>query len=442
MGCRLRTAREEWRQGWALPLAAGLGYGVAVTYAYSLGIFIAPLEAEFGWSRSSITSGLTIVSFTFLFLAPFVGVLVDRFGARRVALPGLVLYCLGFGSLSLASDSTWTWWALWGLLALGAVCVQAAVWTAAVASRFDTSRGLAIAVTLSGAGLGSSLVPLLANALISSFDWRSAYWMMGLIFVIMVLPPLLLFFHDASDRATKKTGQARAAKPVDAPGLSIGEAIRSRRFIVMALAIVVFVLIVAGLLVHFVPMLTGGGLDPNIAASAAALIGVGAMVGRVAAGFLIDRFSGPKVGFLVFLLPVAALLMLIHFDGTPAFAFATAFILGLALGGEIDVMAYLASRYFGLRNFGTIFSALIGFQTFASGTGPFLAGLAYDSYDSYLPLLYGAIPALIVAAAMVATLGSYPDYGSRAGLADETGAPADPPEGDAATGQGQGTKPV
>lgn len=408
----MASAKEEWRQGWTLPLAAGLGYGVAVTYAYSLGIFIGPLEAEFGWSRSSITSGLTIVSFTFLFLAPFVGMLVDRFGARRVALPGLLLYCLGFGALSLASDSTWSWWALWGLVALGAVCVQAAVWTAAVASRFDTSRGLAIAVTLSGAGLGSSLVPLLANALIVSFDWRTAYWMMALIFVVTVLPPLLFFFHDATDRSTRSSGKPRAAKPADAPGMSVSAAVRSRRFVVMTVSILIFVLIVAGLLVHFVPMLTGAGLDANIAASAAALIGLGAMAGRVAAGFLIDRFSGPRIGFVVFILPVAAIVMLLNFDGSPAYAFATALILGLALGGEIDVMAYLASRYFGLRNFGTIFSALIGFQTFASGSGPFLTGLVYDSQGSYAPFLYGSIPALVVAAALVATLGRYPDLAS------------------------------
>lgn len=416
----LRTAKQEWQQGWTLPLVAGLGYGVAVTYAYSFGIFIGPLETEFGWSRSSITSGLTIVSVTFLFLAPFTGSLIDRFGARRIALPGIVLYCLGFASLSLASDSVWLWCVLWALLALGAVCVQAAVWTAAVASRFDTSRGLAIAVTLSGAGLGSSLVPLLANALVVSAGWRTAYWAMALIYLALTLPLLLIFFHDANDRSPGASGKRRETNQSDIPGMSVRAAVRSRRFVLMAVSIVIFVVIVAGLMVHFVPMLTSRGLDPTAAASAAALIGIGAMVGRVTAGFLVDRFTGHKVGFLVFVLPIFAVLMLLNFDGSPAFAFATAFILGLALGGEIDVMAYLTSRYFGLRNFGTIFSVLIGLQTFASGAGPFLAGLVHDRSGSYVPLLHGAVPALLIAALLVGALGGYTD------LVDEP--PADPGE--------------
>lgn len=397
----------EWRAGWSLPLVSAIGYAAGIAYLYSLGVFIEPLEQEFGWSRVAVTSGLTIVSALFVFLAPFTGMFIDRWGARRVALPGMIFYCVALAGLSLASSSIWSWWGLWVFVGLGALCVQAAVWTAAVVSRFDRSRGLAMAITLCGAGIGSAITPIMGQYYIAELGWRGAYVAIGVTFALLSLPLIFFFFHDSADKAAA-SGATASRDRSNLPGLEVREALLSSRFIRIALISLAVVTAMTSLLVHAVPMFVAGGLDKATAAAAAGFIGIGSIVGRLTGGVLLDRISGALVGAVAFSLPILVSFLLIHFDGQATTAFAIAFLLGLSLGGEVDVLAYLTSRYFGLRNFGTLFAIIVALQTLALGLGPLIAGFVYDRYATYEPLLFGLMPVFAVAAIMVATLGPYP----------------------------------
>lgn len=398
---------SEWRAGWPLPLVSAVGYAVGITYLYSLGIFIEPLEQEFGWSRVIITSGLAIVSVVFLLFAPFSGRLIDHYGARKLALPGLVFYCLALSSLSLATDSKWVWWGLWIIVGLGALTVQAAVWTTAVVSRFDRSRGLAMAIALCGAGLGSFATPIIGEIYIAELGWRTAYVALAITCAIVAFPLAYFFFYDAADRMSK--GRARAKRDRSAlPGFELNRSLTSFRFI--RIAIVAFGVVVAmtSLLVHAVPLLELGGLNRATAAAAAGFIGIGSICGRLTGGFLLDRISGALVAAVAFSLPIVVCLWLLNFDGSVGAAFAIAFILGFSLGGEVDVLAYLTSRYFGLRNFGTLFAIIVALQTVALGIGPLIAGYVYDTYQNYQPLLWGLIPVFVIVSVLAATLGPYP----------------------------------
>ncbi|MGB3233307.1 MAG: MFS transporter [Mycobacterium sp.] len=153
----------ECRRYGKVPFAAGLGYSMGVIHVYCLGVFMEPLQNEFGWSRAEASVGLTIVGIAAAVAALPIGLTVDRLGPRRVGLVGVTLMAAAFALLGSATGSMTNWLLLWGVLAFASFWVQTTVWTSAVASRFETSRGLALAVTLSGGSLAAAVFPPLAT---------------------------------------------------------------------------------------------------------------------------------------------------------------------------------------------------------------------------------------------------------------------------------------
>lgn len=407
------AVREEWRRAWPLPFVSAIGYGVAVAHIYSAGLFIAPLEQEFGWSRAAITAGLTVISVISVVLAPAMGGLIDRVGARRIGIPGMVFYTAALAALSLTGSSLWMWWSLWVVLAFATLMVKATVWTTAVASRFDRSRGLAMAITLCGAGVGSAVLPILTSRLLTEFGWRGAYVALGLILAVVSIPLLLPFFRDAKDERRRRPDPA-AAQHV-ASGLSFRAAIRSSQFVKLALVSYLSVTAITGLLVHFVPILTSKGFDRTTAAGIAGLVGIGSMVGRIGTGYLLDRINGSLVGAIGFSLPIVVLVALGEAAAMPWVAAPAAFLFGLTLGCEVDVLGYLASRHFGMRAFGALFGSMVGLQSLAVGTGPLLAGYIYDTTGGYQAALIGFVPVFIASSMLISTLGRYPRFDAEAG---------------------------
>src|SRR4051812_22673198 len=112
------TAAQEWSQGWTVVLAAILGYTASAIHQQSLGVMMKPLSAAFGWSRAEIAAAASMASIGTIVTAPLVGRLVDRFGARKVSSIGLPLYCLGIAAAGLTGPSIWSWYLVWGFVAL------------------------------------------------------------------------------------------------------------------------------------------------------------------------------------------------------------------------------------------------------------------------------------------------------------------------------------
>ncbi len=391
-----RTAAAEWRSFGLLPLAAALGYATSVLHVYSLGAFIGPLQQEFGWTRAQISAGLTIAALVSAVGCLPVGMLVDRAGPRRVGLIGVLAMCGAFALASTATGDTTNWLALWGVIAIGTFFVQATVWTSAVASRFEVSRGLGFAITLSGASLAATLYPVSATWLIGSYGWRTAYAAMGGIWVLLVFPVLFLFFRGAQDRGRKE----RAATASVLTGVSLADGLRSPTLYKLLMAAGLFAFTAIGVVVHFVPILTDRGATALWAAGIASLIGIFSIVGRLGTGLLLDKFPGHVVGAIAFLIPIVACTLLLV-DGARALnQAAAAAIFGLTLGSEVDVIAYLAAKHFGLKNFGALYGVLQ--MALAAGTalGPLAAGAIFDQYQSYAPFLM--LTSVLMAASAIA----------------------------------------
>ena len=167
------TARQEWQRYGPLAFAGMLGLSFGTLASTSLGVFMTPLQQEFGWSRAQISAALTISAMVSTPLSPFSGALADRFGARRIAIPGLVLAILALAAIGLANASIYSWLAAWFCLSLITLPTKTPVWTSAVSGAFSASRGLAIAIVLSGLGLAQTLSPIIARLLIDAYGWRA-----------------------------------------------------------------------------------------------------------------------------------------------------------------------------------------------------------------------------------------------------------------------------
>ncbi len=407
----VQGAAAEWKQHWPVVLVGLLGMALATVHIYSTGVFMAPLEAEFGWSRSEIMFGFTLLTWVGACLAPFVGALIDRVGPRRLGLIGIVLYCGFLAALSLAVESVYSWWILWMLLASGGLFTKPTMWTAAVSSLFVKGRGLALAATLCGTGLGSALVPMISNWLIEQVGWRGSYQALGLGCLVILFPLAYFCFTSASDNARRaSTG---AGKPGLQPGLSAREALLSRRFLQLSLSAFCITLAIIGFVMNLVPIMSDNGLERGTAAAIAGAVGIASIVGRLATGFFLDRLNGNVIGGLVVLVPIVSCLCFIYAPGSVAITLFAVVILGLALGAELDVIAYLATRHFGMRSYGLVFGCIVSLWSIATGLGPLMASYIFDTSGSYQPALWIFIPLFMLASLLLFTMGAYPDFQSR-----------------------------
>jgi len=339
--------------------------------------------------------------------APFVGILVDRWGSRRIAIPGLLMFCGAFAALATASGSIWQWWALWLLISFSTLGMKPTVWTTAIVSRFNKSRGFAIAVMLSGTGITGILGPVIVGLLLKEFGWRFAYVGAALIWGLVTLPLLLLFLYGAKDLKRRDQSQGAAKQETQASGLSRSEGLRSGKFIRLAISVTIMVFTVGAAVVHFVPMLTKGGMNASSAATAASLIGLGSIAGRLGTGLLLDHVNGSVIGGVAFAVPVIIMCGLLNFDGSLAMGLGLAALLGFCVGAEFDIAAYLTSRHMGMRNYGFFFGIMSGLLAFSTGMGPLAASFVYDEFGSYQPAMIVAIPLAMLGSLLVATLGPY-----------------------------------
>ncbi|MES2490166.1 MAG: MFS transporter [Pseudomonadota bacterium] len=399
------NAAAEWRSYWFLPLIAALGYATSVIHVYAIGPFIEPLQTEFGWTRAQISFGLTISSLISAAFCIPLGILVDKVGPRRIGLLGVVLMTGAFALLGTATGTKANWALLWTVIAFSTVGVQATVWTAAVNSRFEKSRGLALAITLSGASLSAALFPVLATWLIANYGWRMGFHGMGGLWILIVFPFLLLFFRSA--RETKTAIPNPELTRVHS-GLTFAEGLRTPALYKLLLAAGLFSFTAVGTLVHFVPMLTGAGSTRLEAAGIAGLIGLFSIIGRLGTGFLIDRYRAQYIGALAFMLPVIGLSLLLLDATNPLHQSLAAASIGLTLGAEVDVVAYLAAKFFGLKNFGALYGAMVMALSLGTSFGPLTGGAIFDSFGNYAPFMLLNIGLMTLSALALLSLGTPP----------------------------------
>ncbi len=395
-----------------------LGVTLATTHIYTTGVMIGPIEQEFGWSRAQISSGQTIMSFVGVFMVPTIGVAVDRFGPRRIALVGSSVYCLMIALLSTVSANLWTWWLGWIGIALGAAFIGPTVWSAAVSSLFARKRGMALAITLCGTGVGAGLMPNLAALFVDLFGWRLAYAAIAGLWALILVPMIFFCFSSAADQIRRAkipaTGPSSAASATLA-GLTVRQGLSSRGYIVLVAASAVYTLSISGITINLVPILISHGLTRETAASLTAMLAIGIIIGRVSSGYLFDRFDAKLVTGIGTSISVFPTMALLFWPGSTMVSAVAVMIYGIVLGPTINGMAYLATRYIGLRSYGTLFGLLMGLLMLMSGLSPMLVNHIYDVTRSYQLVLTLTIPGALLAGTLFMLMGRCPDFGKMPG---------------------------
>ena len=247
----------------------------------------------------------------------------------------------------------------------------------------------------------------IATRLIIDLGWRETYIIVAAAEFFVVFPLALLAFRSARDLpAHAKDDPAIAAQP---RGGELREDMRSARFLKLVGASTFFSVTICALTTNAVPVLRGIGHDAVGAADIAALMGLGSIIGRLCGGFLLDRLEARKVAAVSVMAPVITALLLLYAGESRPVAMLAMLTLGLAIGTEVDACAYLASRHFGLRNFGALFGTINGLMLLGNGFAPFAANWIFDVTRSYDPVLWAQVPACAMSAILFLMLGKYPD---------------------------------
>jgi len=412
---------NEFQRGWRVLTASFLGIGVSMVSLlyYSAGVFIRPLEETFGWSRAEIGFSGIVGVITLTIMAPVIGRAVDQFGIRTIATTSLVLYAFGIFALSAMDGDLWHYYVIvvfYTIVGLGASPIA---FTRAVTAWFVENRGLALGLALTSTGIAGVLLPTFLTPFVAEHGWRAGYQVLG--FTVLVTVPLVWFWIRDEPASENITANSSAPAPV-ASGVDFKMAIRDRHFWMLAAIFLAVALAVSGLLVSFIPLLLDMGFTANEAGAYGALIGAAVMAGRLITGYTIDRIFAPWVSAAVFsLVAIGCLVFLI---GGAQMAFATALALGFAMGAEVDLLGYFTARYFGMRNYSTIYGCLYAVFGIGAGLSPALAGFIYDSTGSYDIALIAAVGLLGIAVALCLTLGRFPDWQDKTEKADTTLNPA------------------
>lgn len=397
-------AWDEWRRHGSIMPACVFGMTLIAMHAYSLGVMMGPLEREFGWARSQISAGPLVTSFATLLMAPIAGRLLDTYGPRKVALLGVPVFSVCIGMISLAGPSIYSWLALYAVLAVSLMMVFPTVWTAAVATRFEKNRGLAMALALSGTGITSAFVPAITAYLVEAYGWRGAYIGLGSISMVFVFPLVVLLFDR--DDTHRKVAQQTALVRRDA---SAKNQYRNPRFVMLAAAALLYSIGATGLGINAVPILIDEGFKLSTAAEIAGLIGIGTITGRILGGFLLDHMDGRFVAVGCGISAMTMASILLWTDQSAAAASVACFLLGLAAGAEYDACAYLTTRHFPQRNFGALFGLIGALSGVGAGVAPMIANSIYDVTQTYQSVLWGIFPLFIAASILFLAMGPYPD---------------------------------
>jgi MFS family permease len=408
---------SEWKLHWPLLLAATVGLSFGGLPITTLGLFMEPLQDEFGWSRTTISLGMTVFSLLVIPLSPFAGAMVDRFGARAIAIPGLVLCGLGFSGFSLMNGLVALWIGMWVIYSAVSVLIRTMVWNPPVATAFVANRGVALAVMMSGMSVASSVTPLLTHWLITDFGWRAAYIALGLGWTGLALLLVIPFFKvkPAPLPPAVESGSALAdappAEPVMVPGgLTFREALRSITLIRIALACLLATLMGSAWGVHMVPIYSSLGIERVTAASLAVLTGAAAIIARLIAGSILDRFNFSLLPCLMLATPALAYVLLMISGGSMAIITVVALLIGIGNGASLYLIIYLTTQYGGLRHFGKIYGTISMMTGVSAGIGPVTAGWIFDTTGNYELYLMIGIPIFILSGLLVAGLGPYPKF--------------------------------
>jgi MFS family permease len=387
---------------WVIVAVGALMTCVAIGSMFSLAIYLQPMSADTGWSRTGISSAMTL-DFLVMGAAGFGwGTLSDRFGPRPVVLAGAVLLGLG---LVLASGTTslLAFQLTYGVVVGLAAGAFFAPMIAAATNWFTDNRSLAVSLVSAGMGVAPMTISPFARWLISTYDWRTAMMTIGIMAWLLLIPAALLVRRPPPAGATAAGPATVAAESA----MSAGEAFRSPQFIVLALTFGLCCAAHSGPIFHMVSYAIGCGIAPMAAVSIYSVEGLSGLGGRLLLGLLADRFGAKRVLIAGLLVQSAAIASYLLVNRLGEF-YTLAIVFGIAYGGVMPLYAVLARESFGQAVMGTVFGAMTMVSSIGMAFGPWAGGRIFDAFNSYMWLYIGASAVALGAVAVAAVFSARP----------------------------------
>lgn len=370
----------EWRRGWPVVLAAGIGYGSGGAMILLLaGLFIKPMRESLGWSASAVTIA-PIITLAWALCYPLAGWAIDRLGSRTVAIVGAVGLAICATLLSFVPANPGALYGIAVLIGIFASLTAVPTYTRAVASWFKSGVGLAFGITLSGSALVSIFATPMVGTVIADHGWRMGFLAIAGVVLFVGLPIILIFYRE---RPRPEAAQETEAAP--ASGATIGQAFTDIRFWGYLSAFAIACVPLGGFVGHAQPMLAEKGFPLAEALSLGVLYAVAISLGKILIGILLDRIWPFAVAAAVSMLAGLGAVGLAVAEASTGFSFAAAAILaiGLGQGAEADFVAYFALRSFGIRAFATIVGVLGMMSTVGLAIGGFLFAQMFDRHGNY-----------------------------------------------------------
>lgn len=361
---------------------------VAGTSFWSFGLYIDPLEREFGWSRWAVAGGFSIALLVGSVASPLIGRGVDRYGPRRVILLGAVLTAGSF--LLLATTSAlWQWFLYQSLAAIFRNMMFFIPFQTLVSRWFDRKRGLAVGILGTGFSMGGFVVVPILQAVIDAVQWEGSFVVSAIVTVAVIAPiSLLLIRNDPSDMGLRADGdmlaEGETPKPVVLTGLTDRQALRTPLFWVIALALMMFFFGMFGWTSHAVPYYESVGYSKWWAAQLLAIAAGSGIITRLVFGYIADRISRIEVAAMALCgcLTLSMIVLLATGGSVVGVVFFLMFWFVGSSGGPM-IEPLLTARTFGIAYFASILGAIAIVSQSGQIVSPIIAGAIYDATGEY-----------------------------------------------------------
>lgn len=383
----------------------GTALGITSTIIAVLGLVLVPISEEFNLPRSSISLVFFILAIAAAFIYPVIGSLADKFGARIVVLSGHLLFVVSLFGLSFSRNLA-QFYLAFVCIGLSGSVLGPILFTKIIAGWFDRYRGLFLGIISGvGYGLGSTLMPLFAVAILADHDWRFTYQAIAILVFLLGFPPLVFLLRDPPDPLPTKT-YMRIEGVEEVPGFSFAAALKTPVFWMVLLAISICSGCLLAVFTHIVPILMDRGLPVTAATSVLSTFALFTVFGQIGTGYLLDYFRRPNLIAPFFFIPVLGLPLLLLSSSTPVLLLGGA-LMGIGMGTEFGLLPFCLSRYFGLKSYGKISGLVYSVIALTNGFFPVLMDVIFDLSGSYEIAIYVIIAVMIIGTLTIALLPSF-----------------------------------
>lgn len=420
---------KEFKRGWQILVLSfiGVATSASVMPLYGFGTLLIPLQEAFHWPRSELMATTSFSAFGAIFSSQLAGWLNRYYGIKPVAISSFVGLSLAFillSQLDRFGNSIWVLYTFFGLLSFAGVGTLQVTWTQLVNTWFDKNRGLALAIILSGSGFAGIVLPPLITLVVDEWSWRAGFLLLAMLPLLITFPLALCWLKSSPEdnQQLLELGGAQGSSSAELEsdidntrlklmlGVSFSEGIRSWRYWIINISMMLVSAAIIVMVVNAVPMLIDKGYTAQVAAQLFSMFGLSLVLGRVAVGYLVDRLWAPGIAFVVIAFSALGCLLFALGSDNTSLLMVSIFLIGVGAGAEFDLAAFLVARYFGMRDYARLFGLQMSFISAGICVAPALVAFMYQETGSYQMILNFNVGLLLIGATILLLLGRYPVF--------------------------------